>query len=193
MNTYVLRQKSSRPALLGPIVVLAMMGAHDARAQSPNLPDAAANERFQGLRRSAPVFTYREVTSHLPPMPAPSGSTAPESREAPPQAAGGSYMTAARSRPLERGKASWYQHPGRTASGEVYNPDRLTAAHRSLPFGKRVLVVNTRNGRSVVVRITDRTNARMQARRPYIVDLSRGSARALGIDGIGQVALYEAR
>nr|WP_306421698.1 septal ring lytic transglycosylase RlpA family protein [Methylobacterium dankookense] len=165
-----------------------MTSGQDVLAQSMNLPDAASNERFQGLRRSAPVFTYREVTSRLPPMPA-----EPEAGAAPRRAASGSYMTAGRSRPIESGKASWYQHPGRTASGEIYDPDRLTAAHRSLPFGKRVLVVNKRNGRSVVVRITDRTNARTQARRPYIVDLSRGSARALGIDGIGQVALYEPR
>lgn len=61
---------------------------------------------------------------------------------------------------------------GRTASGEVSKPADLTAAHRSLPFGARVLVTNVRNGRSVVVRITDRG--------PYshgrIIDLSRAAA-----------------
>ena len=61
---------------------------------------------------------------------------------------------------------------GRTASGEVSRPAELTAAHRSLPFGARVLITNVGNGRTVVVRITDRG--------PYgrgrIIDLSRAAA-----------------
>lgn len=93
---------------------------------------------------------------------------------------------------LGSGRAVWYQHPGRTASGEVYNPDKLTAAHRTLPLGSRVRVVNRKNGRSVVVRITDRTNARAQSRANFVIDLSRGSARALGIQGVASVALYRA-
>lgn len=89
------------------------------------------------------------------------------------------------------GRASWYQHSGKTASGEIYNPDRLTAAHHALPFGTLVKVVNKANGRSVVVRITDRTNERTKMKRPYAIDLSRASARRIGLDGIGQVALYK--
>jgi rare lipoprotein A len=91
---------------------------------------------------------------------------------------------------LGSGRASWYKHPGRTASGKVYNPDALTAAHHTLPFGTKVKVVNKRNGRAVVVEITDRTNERTKAKRNYAIDLSRASARKLGIEGIGQVALY---
>jgi len=53
-----------------------------------------------------------------------------------------------------------------------------------------VRVVNTKNGRSVVVRINDRVNPRTQAREHDVIDLSRGSARALGIEGVGSVALY---
>lgn len=64
---------------------------------------------------------------------------------------------------------------GRTASGEVSGPAQLTAAHRSLPFGTNVRVTNVGNGRTVVVRITDRG--------PYghgrIIDLSRAAAREL--------------
>ena len=45
-------------------------------------------------------------------------------------------------RRIGAGRAAWYGHPGRTASGETFNPSRLTAAHRSLPFGTRVRVVN---------------------------------------------------
>ena len=64
---------------------------------------------------------------------------------------------------------------GRTASGEVTGPAGLTAAHRTLPFGTKVLVTNVRNGKTVVVRIVDRG--------PYgrgrIIDLSRAAAREL--------------
>jgi rare lipoprotein A len=86
-------------------------------------------------------------------------------------------------------RAAWYQHAGRTASGEKYNPDGLTAAHRTLPLGTKVRVVNQRNGRSVVVRINDRVPK--TAKQP--VDLSRGSARAIGLTGIAPVALYEVK
>lgn len=92
-------------------------------------------------------------------------------------------------RPLGSGRAVWYQHPGRTASGETFNPNGLTAAHRTLPLGTRVRVVNKKNGRSVVVRINDR----MPAKLDYAIDLSRGSARVLGIEGVGSVAIYKAR
>lgn len=54
------------------------------------------------------------------------------------------------------GHASWYALYSRTASGEMMNPSELTAAHRSLPFGTKVLVENLNNGRTVVVRINDR-------------------------------------
>jgi rare lipoprotein A len=74
----------------------------------------------------------------------------------------------------ESGIAAFYSG-GRTASGEVTGPTGLTAAHRTLPFGARVLVTNVRNGRTVIVRITDRG--------PYgrgrIIDLSRAAAREL--------------
>jgi rare lipoprotein A len=83
-----------------------------------------------------------------------------------------------------QGIASWYGYDGsgnKTASGERYNPEGLTAAHRSLPMGTKIRVTNTRNGRSVVVRINDRG--------PYIrgriVDLSAGAARLLGMIGSG--------
>jgi rare lipoprotein A len=92
---------------------------------------------------------------------------------------------------IAAGPASYYEHPGRTASGEAYDPNKLTAAHKKLPFGTRVRVVNRNNGRSVVVRINDRAPREM----PFVIDLSRGSARALGIgakDGVASVAVYKA-
>lgn len=77
-----------------------------------------------------------------------------------------------------KGWASWYGYDGsgnRTATGERYRPEGLTAAHRSLPFGTRVRVTNTRNGRSVVVRINDRG----PFIRGRIIDVSAGAARRL--------------
>lgn len=82
------------------------------------------------------------------------------------------------------GTASFYGHElaGRkTASGERFNPNGLTAAHRSLPFGTRVLVTNLHNGRSVVVRISDRG----PFVRSRIIDVSLGAAKALGFVGRG--------
>jgi len=81
------------------------------------------------------------------------------------------------------GIASWYDIGTRTANGEAFNPDAMTAAHPSLPFGTLVRV--TFRGNSVVVRINDRgpfTGGR-------IIDLSRGSAQAIGLKsaGIGTV------
>ena len=55
----------------------------------------------------------------------------------------------------ETGIAAYYRG-GRTASGQLSGPDGFTAAHRTLPFGTRVLVTNARNGHSVTVRINDR-------------------------------------
>ena len=63
----------------------------------------------------------------------------------------------------------------------------MTAAHPSLPLGTQLRVVNLRNKRSVIVRINDRAPPKIK----YIIDLSRGSARAIGIKDVGPVALYK--
>jgi rare lipoprotein A len=90
-------------------------------------------------------------------------------------------------RPMGTGRAAWYEHPGRTASGEKYNPDGFTAAHKTLPLGTKLRVVNLRNQRSVDVRVNDRAPRKMK----FVIDLSRGSARAIGIKDVGPVALYK--
>lgn len=86
------------------------------------------------------------------------------------------------------GIASYYAkkfHGRRTASGEIFDMYKLTAAHRTLPFGTRVLVTNLTNGKSVVVKINDRG--------PFIkgriIDLSYEAARRIGITGIAKVKL----
>lgn len=78
------------------------------------------------------------------------------------------------------GIASWYGpgfHGNRTAAGERYNQNAMTAAHKSLPFGTRVVVTNLNNGRSVVVRINDRG----PFIRGRVIDLSAAAARMLGM------------
>ena len=89
---------------------------------------------------------------------------------------------------FQSGQASWYG-PGfdgrRTASGEIFDTEEMTAAHRTLPFGTRVRVTNQRTGVSTVVRINDRG--------PYahgrVIDLSRRSAEAIGLSGVASVSL----
>src|SRR5262249_21791115 len=82
------------------------------------------------------------------------------------------------------GIASVYSD-GKTASGERMNPGAMTAAHRTLPFGSMVTVVNTRNGRSVLVRINDR----VPFVRGRVIDLSPAAARVLGVNGLAPVSL----
>ena len=85
------------------------------------------------------------------------------------------YSVALGSVRAENGMASFYGG-GRTASGEVTRAAEFTAAHRTLPFGTHVLVRNVANGRTVVVRITDRGPF---GRRGRIIDVSRAAALQL--------------
>ena len=84
----------------------------------------------------------------------------------------------------QSGIASIYSG-GKTANGERASPHGLTAAHRSLPFGTSVRVINRSNGRSVVVRINDRG--------PFvhgrIIDLTPAGAHALGFSGLAHVSV----
>ena len=83
------------------------------------------------------------------------------------------------------GVASFYWQGRSTASGERFNPSAMTAAHRSLPFGTKVLVTNLKNGKSVIVRINDRG--------PYVagreIDLSAAAARTIGVGGVATVRI----
>ena len=90
------------------------------------------------------------------------------------------------------GIASFYSrahHGKRTASGEPFDANAMTAAHPSLPFGTRLEVTNLENGRAVVVRVNDR--GPFTANR--IIDVSYAAARALGIavDGTARVRVQE--
>ncbi len=88
------------------------------------------------------------------------------------------------------GRACWYGprlHGRTTASGEIFNQNRLTAAHQSLPFGTRARVTNLDNGKSVQVKINDRG--------PHVgncsIDISRAAARRLDMikDGNARVRI----
>ncbi len=120
---------------------------------------------------------------------APGNSQTPDSKQGTP----GQTQETIQPTPAKKsqvGKASWYgrifQHK-LTASGEPYNMNDLTAAHRSLPLGSWVKVTNLTNGKSAVVRINDRG----PVSRNRILDLSYGAAKVLGIgnSGISRVRL----
>ncbi len=118
-----------------------------------------------------PTHTFPREIPPIAKVPSP-----PETEQAPPAISQPTMM--------ETGLASWYGpkfHGKLTASGEVFNQEKFTAAHQTLPWGSRVKVTNLANGKSVDVRINDRG--------PFgkgrIIDLSRAAARALGMVGQG--------
>ena len=124
-------------------------------AQAPGVADKPSS--FDNNRRMT-VATKKH---------APAGETADKQAA---ETSGGSY-----------GLASFYGHQSRTASGEKFNPQELTAAHRTLPFGTKVRVTDVATGKSVTVRVNDRG--------PFIpgrvVDISSSAAETLGISGRG--------
>ncbi len=84
--------------------------------------------------------------------------------------------------------ATWYGNElrgNRTASGETFNPDGLTAAHKSLPFGTCLLVGNPRTGKSVKVRVNDRG----PFTKGMSLDLSAGAAKAIGMRSTQSVTM----
>ncbi len=89
---------------------------------------------------------------------------------------------------IQEGVASYYGrkfHLRKTANGEVFNMEEMTAAHKSLPFGTMLKVTNSKNGKEVWVRINDR----LPQTSKRIIDLSRGAAKKLDMirDGIVRV------
>jgi len=131
---------------------------------------------------SGPPSSPDESTEIIPPQypvsPQTKASDAPE------------VTPAAKPKPIAVGRASWYGPAftgKKTASGEIFDDDKFTAAHRTLPLGSAVKVTNLSNGKSVKVAINDRG--------PYagnrIIDLSRAAARAIGMidDGVIEVRI----
>lgn len=85
----------------------------------------------------------------------------------------------------ERIISAFYWEGTHTASGVRFDPDAMTAAHRTLPFGTRLMVLNPRNGKFVTVTINDRG----PFTKGVSLDLSRGAARAIGLQGTGAVCM----
>jgi rare lipoprotein A len=140
-------------------------------------------------RPEQPATPPLEVAAAPPPEPAQAMAAAEPPRAEPPSASRPEEVQnadAGQGRRIATGRAAWYQHSGRTASGETFDPNRLTAAHHTLPFGTRVRVVNEATGSSVIVRINDRIPRRAR----ILIDLSRAGGKALGLDGVGRVSLY---
>ena len=146
-------------ALLGTVPLAASSAATTDEIPARVDPAAAA-----AVIELVPVEPTTEVTAPAPPE----AVDLPAAPSAPQETALGS------------GSASYYAakfHGRRTASGEVFNNNAMTAAHRTLPFGTKVRVTNPATGKSVVVRINDRgpfTRGRM-------IDVSRAAAEELGL------------
>jgi rare lipoprotein A len=143
------------------------------------LPDTTANPAEDVLQMANRM---RRLLGNAPALSRVEGMPAPARPAARPQV---SIVTSTLT-----GTASWYGpgfHGRRSASGEVFNQNDLTAAHRTLPFGTRVRVTNLRTGQQVIVRINDRG--------PFshgrIIDLSAAAAGQIGLraSGVGRVQL----
>jgi rare lipoprotein A len=100
---------------------------------------------------------------------------------------GDAYEPMSQDLPLQQtGVASWYGEPfhgRRTANGEVYDMNLMTAAHKTMPLPSYALVRNLRNGRQIVVRVNDRGPFKYDR----VIDLSRAAAHKLGFTGLAQV------
>lgn len=153
--------------------------ALDSRTVLADTTNDAATDAIQVTNRLRRLVGGAEPISEIEGMPEPEPEPVVEA--APQQLAIASSTT---------GGASWYGpgfHGRLSASGEVFNQYDLTAAHRTLPFGTRVLVTNLYTGQQVTVRINDRG--------PYagdrIIDLSAGAAEQIGLisSGVGTVQI----
>jgi rare lipoprotein A (peptidoglycan hydrolase) len=166
-----MRLKSQRRYLIGGIAALGVSTAAfaGAFANENNSPDVVKLGAGKASVEAEPLTAYE-------PRPTPSarGEPTPVTSES----------------PMAAGEASYYGSElagNRTASGEVFDPKKLTAAHRTLPLGSEVRVTNPRNGKSVIVRINDRG--------PFhgnrVIDLSTAAARTIGLirSGTGRVNL----
>ncbi|GIJ47250.1 hypothetical protein Val02_41360 [Virgisporangium aliadipatigenens] len=164
----------------GSAVAFSMRGDDPKKTASTSAADdarAAAERAARDAERSeSPVPLPSESPSASPsPSPSPSPSKAsPSPSKRPPTSktteAGGGNVTSSGSC-----GASYYDTGSRTANGESFNPDGITAAHKTLPFNTQVRVTNKANGKSVVVRINDRG--------PFVsgrcLDLSRGAFKEI--------------
>jgi len=178
-------------ALIGGAVATVNMGSDDAKP-------TAAGDLIDGIRsadsradRGDRPSTSAAASPSASPSASPQVSKSPEVTKTPtkkpststtPKATGGTVTGTGTC------KASYYATGSRTANGESFDPDGLTAAHKELPFNTRVRVTNLANGKSVVVRINDRG--------PFVsgrcLDLARGAFVTIASVSAGVInARYE--
>lgn len=133
-----------------------------------------------GMRRHVSAFMLVGVLA----MVMPSAAAAPRLPAMPGAPVASKPDTVVPARPTMLVTASWYgprHHGRRTANGEVFDATAFTAAHRTLPFGTKLVVTNPQNGKTVIVRVNDRG--------PYVkgraLDLSEAAARVIGMHAKG--------
>ncbi|MDX1530484.1 MAG: septal ring lytic transglycosylase RlpA family protein [Rhodothermales bacterium] len=170
-----LRERLHTYRLLLAVAAAAIVGLTALLLVNPFGTDAGADAILLG-RGKAGVFNVTDTTER-PAKPAT-------------ESAGSATDASAPGQPIKGGEASYYGEElagNPTASGERFDPNKFTAAHRTLPLGSRVRVTNVRNGETVVVRVNDRG----PFARHRVIDLSKAAAREIGMlrAGTGQVRL----
>ena len=169
-----------KPRITWPAVALGLLALLAACTTVPSVPDHPVTTPFSSplpIAIPEPVAASPEAAS-APMDPDPPVPELPSVRPRP------ALLAGEPAREFERGAASWYGpgfHGRLTASGERYNMNAFTAAHRTLPFGTLVRVHSLVNGRAVDLRITDRG----PFSRNRIIDVSRAAAAELGMLGLG--------
>jgi rare lipoprotein A len=158
-----------------PLLLALSLVAASAAAQARDLDRSSKFAQADSAPTSVavgPVATVEPTLIIVAPVPLPRLRAAP--RVAAPGGCAGQRVISA-----------WYHDGKRTASGARFDPNGLTAAHRTFAFGTRLNVVNPRNGKSVTVTVNDRG--------PFVrgvsLDLSRGAAMAIGMRGTGAVCM----
>ena len=165
------------------LIGVAALPLHDARAdwRDAILGNKSYDSAPVAVSRSARSTRTSSAQTSSAPRTTRSGIAAPARALSKPIFGGGSGS--------ESGVASYYWQPQALASGGRFNPNAMTAAHKTLPFGTRVRVTDNSTGRSVVVTINDRG--------PYIkgriIDLSKAAAGSLGIQSRGVASVSVAR
>ena len=141
----------------------------------------------QGCGLMALSHSGTVMNASMAPEPAsPLAPSEPSSSEPAPAMVKPDVTAKPETKPVATGKASWYGpgfHGKKTASGEIFDDAKLTAAHKTLPMGSKAKITNLRNGKSVKVEINDRG--------PYVadrvIDLSQAAAHAIGMIDRGVV------
>lgn len=142
-----------------------------------SIEDKRKNKLFRALGRSATTGVVLALTLSASASDLPTAGTSPSAAK-----------PRTKSHWFQVGKASWYGlsfQGRRTSSGEKFDMNQMTCAHRTLPLGSWVRVTNLNNSKSILLRVNDR-GPMVEGR---IIDLSYAAARMVGISGLGRVSV----